>query len=314
MTRSSKRPHTNNLRSDEFIDAFGARSRQDRTNHPTQSQFCQHVSAPLEYASEYADQGSKRSRTSTLSGRDNYDQDPRFSQRTYLQQQGSFGTFGGLNQTASTQNGNYGQAPLTSPTAMSEFTFRYQGPDSSSSPPYTSPNVQVPVYNPVQNMSYQQQPRYSSQGYLPNQGPISQSAQLTSLNGSQYGTVDQSSSLARSYNGLSNSENGSYNISTSSRHRPSLSRDNYSQYGLDQYRQNSFTGSVPNLLPPLHSTMSSIPSAPTATSSYSNYITPDSRNLVPDTTSIDQQRTDESFANYTQNGTVLSREMARETS
>ena len=303
--RRSKRP-VSSLRSDDFIDAYGSRTRQDRTNHPVQIQFSQQTT-PLEYSSEYGDQSTKRSRASTLNGRDSYDQDPRFSQRTYLQQHGSFGTYG-----QSGLNGSYGQAPLASPTTLSEFTFRYQAPDSSSSPPFTSSNVQVPVYNSVQNVSYQQQPRYSSQGYLQSQGSISQSAQLANLNGSQYGGIDQSNNLARSYTSLPNVENGSYNLSTGSRHRPSLSRD-YSQYGIDQYRQNSFTGSSTNLLPPLHSAMSSIPSASTATSSYSNYITPDNRSIVPDSISVDQQRTDDGYASYTQNGTAISRELVRET-
>ena len=263
-----------------------------------------------------------------VGSRDAFESDPRYNQRSYIPQQGSYGTYMAQNQASSSHIPSYSQAPLSSPSVISDFSFRFPAPDSNTtSSPFISPRSQIPAYATQQNSNFQQQIRYPTQNYvqnqisaiLPSQAP--RIAHSTSLQ-PQYASVEQSQNdFVRSYTGVQGSDDASF-MPTGIGSRQSSSRENYNgfpqptqqteQMGRSQqYRHNSFSAPLPNLLPPLQSTVASIPSAMAITPGYENYMAPDNRAsthvVQPGST-----RSQERYGNYSQSGVDSSRQLQRE--
>lgn len=294
------------------------------------------TTTPVEYSADYSEEPNKRPRISNASSRDSYDQDHRYSQRSYMQQPGPYTTYPTQNPPLLSHSAAY-QAPLSSPSILPEFSFRYPPPDSSStSSPFVSPSSQMPSYTPTQSISYQQPMRYPSQGYLPSQlsaaipSQVSRLAQPLSIH-SQYAPVDQpqtdytrsnnpqynpgdqlQSDFARPYTSLPGQEEGSF-VPSGTRQRASSTRETYYQYPqqgqvidqstrVPQQRHHSVQAPFSNLLPPLHSTNSSVPPVMATTSAFPEYITADNRTLGQTVLQVDHMRSQERYAAFPQTG------------
>ena len=249
-----------------------------------------------------------------VGNRDAFESDPRYTQRPFIQQQGSFGPYLTQSQASSNHISNYSQAPLSSPSAMQDFNFRFPTSDSNSgSSPFVSPRSQIPAY-PQQNTTFQQHLRYPSQGYIQNQISTilpSQAPRLTHPTSaqSQYTSVEQpQNDPVRSYTAIQGPDDPSF-MTPGVSSRQSSSRDNYNGFShqtqnTDQiirsqhYRQNSYATPLPNLLPPLQSTVTSVPSVMTTTPIYDSYITTDNRTQGQSALQPGSTRSQERYSNY----------------
>ena len=148
----------------------------------------------------------------------------------------------------------------------------------------------------VQQLSYQQQPRYGSLNYAQSQFSDLQTVSMPRLAqpipmNRHSNVIDQlQSNTTNPFNSMSNTEQRS-SLSSETRQRPPIARDDYYQYSQQmqlpdqsmraplhpQERYNMAMSSPANLLPPLHSTASSVPPLLATAPAYNTYIAPDNR-------------------------------------
>ena len=271
--------------------------------------------AGRDYSSEYHQSPNKRQRTSVSNGGPSYDRDP-YNQRSYAQPQATYGMFTGQNQPLSGGASDFAQSQLSTPAALSDFTFRYSlAENSSGQPSYVSPRAQVPNFGPLgqqtQQLSYQQQGRYGAQNYGQSQfgdvqtAPVSRIAQPVAVNRHSNAVDQLQTNTGGTFAGMS-SQDQQTNLPSGNRRTSGAARDEFYQYPQlvqspdqsmrappqPQDRFNVSNSSSANLLPPLHSTVSNVQPLLATSSAYSNYIAPDSRLLsqtLPLPTSHDLQ-------------------------
>ncbi|KAL8718471.1 MAG: hypothetical protein Q9225_004402 [Loekoesia sp. 1 TL-2023] len=151
-----KRAASSSLRSDELPPAFKDPSPSGQRSTTLESQR-----APMgTYSSRYAGLGelpSKRQRTSVdLSDRIFMDPD-RYSQRPYMDQRTSFGTYTARDQTANMFPAAYSQGPHSALSNMPDYSYGHQRTNSSNaSSPFASPHTEVSGHSwPSTNIFYQ---------------------------------------------------------------------------------------------------------------------------------------------------------------
>ncbi|MCJ1401518.1 hypothetical protein MMC11_004732 [Xylographa trunciseda] len=293
-----KRPAPSSARSEDFPQTFPQSSRHEA---PITSAQVQYLPASTfgqtpsrEYATDYQQPLMKRQRTSVTNGTGSYDRDTTYNQRSFAQPQNPYNLYTTPNQSLSHNVPDYGQTPLSASAAMPEFSFRYPLPDTSSaSSPFVSPRSQMSSYGPqAQQMVFQQQGRYGSQGYPHGQFADLQStsfpriAQPVPMN-RHSNPVDQlQTNTAVPYTGIPNT------MSSVNQRRSSAVKDEYLHYSqpiqspehamrgsqTTQARYNIPNTPTSNLLPPLQSTGPiSQPLVITSPGGYNNYVPPDSR-------------------------------------
>jgi len=283
------------------------------------------MSGSRDYSSEYHPSPNKRQRTAVSNGAASYDRDP-YNQRTYTQPQSAYGVFTGQNQQLSNNPSDFAQAQLsTTPTALSDFSFRYQLPESSSTiPSFVPPRNQMPNLGSsgqqTQQLPFQQQGRYGSQNYGQSQFGDVQNASMPRLTqpspvNRHSNPVDQlQPNSGMTYTGMSNQDQQT-SPSSGNRRAPATARDDFYQYSQqiqspdqsmrahtqpqDRYKLSSLTSA--NLLPPLHSTVSNTQSLIATSSAYGNYIAPDSRLLSQPMPLPTSHGLPEKFAGYVPN-------------
>ena len=210
-----------------------------------------------------------------MTNRGVFDQDQRYSERPYEDQRSSYGTYNTRNQPSQNYGLNYPSAPQTSPAALQDYSFRHQRTDSSSTTsPYVSPRSEIPAYMPAaSNSSYSTQPRESVYSY-PNSYPTAPARQPTPLT--------QQIPPYRHHTGVDLTQNNTYssyprtpateehsilNARQTTRPFPTfptnLQTDNRSflpdqtVIPLVSSRQPQLRTNLPNVLPPLESTVTS---------------------------------------------------------
>lgn len=300
LTLISKRPVPPSLRPEDYPQRFSQASLQQNslsTAAHSQSVLSSAFSAvPVrDYPSEFSEPSAKRRRTLGSDRRDSYNRDPGYNPRFSVSQPSSCDVNPSQGQQPSgRRTPEFGQAPLSAPAGNSDFTFRYpQTENALSSSPFASPRSQIPNFGPAsQQMGYQQNSRYPSQTYL--QGPFvdmqtaaiprsTQSLPIT-RHGSAVEQLQGSGTV--SYANLANSDNRS-DLSVGSRQKTAMLGDDFFQYPSQlptdqmirpqQHRYSMPNASLPNLLPPLQPTMSSMQPLLTTMSTYNNYIALDDR-------------------------------------
>ena len=293
----SKRPAPSSARSEDFPQTFSQPIRHEApiTNAQMQylpaSTFGQTPSK--DYITDYQQPSIKRQRTSVTNGTGSYERDASYSQRSFAQPQSSYNLYTTQGQPLP-HTPDYNQAPLSASAAMPEFSFRYPLPETSSaSSPFVSPRSQISSYGPqAQQLVFQQQARYASQGYPHSQFADVQSttfpriAQPVPMNRHSNPADQLQTNTATPYDGTPNT------ISSVNQRRSSAVKDEYLHYSQQiqspeqvmrgsQTTQSRYSMTNPptsNLLPPLQSTgPNSQPVVITSPGEYNNYIPPDSR-------------------------------------
>ena len=220
------------------------------------------------------------------------------TQRSYPQPQNTYSIYTAQNQPLPNNPQEFGQAPLTTPTGVADFSFRYSLPETSAAmSPFVSPRAQMPNFGAsVQQLSYQQQPRYGSQNYAQAQFSDVQASSMPRLAqpipvNRHSNAIDQlQSNTTNPFTGMSNTEQRN-NLSSENRQRPPTVREDYYQYSQQiqlpdqsmrapphsQERYNMAMSSSANLLPPLHSTVSNVQPLLATAPTYNTYIPPDNR-------------------------------------
>ncbi|MCJ1317587.1 hypothetical protein MMC15_002912 [Xylographa vitiligo] len=293
-----KRPAPSSARSEDFPQTFPPPIRHEA---PITSAQMQYLPASTfgqtpskEYIADYQQPPIKRQRTSVTNGTGSYERDTSYNQRSFAQPQSSYNLYTAQSQSLPHNTPDYGQAPLSASTAMPEFSFRYPLPETSAaSSPFVSPRSQISSYGPqAQQMVFQQQARYGSQGYPHSQFADVQSttfpriAQPVPMN-RHSNPVDQlQTNTAIPYTGIPNA------MSSINQRRTSAVKDEYLHYSQQiqspeqmmrgsqttQGRYSMTNTPTSNLLPPLQSTgPNSQPLVITSPGGYNNYIPPDSR-------------------------------------
>ena len=293
----SKRPAPSTTRSEEYPQVFPQSIRHDT---PISSAQMQYVPASAfgntpsrEYAGDFQQPSIKRQRTSVTNGTGSYERDTTYNQRSFAQPQSSYNLYAAQNQALPNNGTDYGQTSLSASATMPEFSFRYPLPETSSaSSPFVSPRSQVSSYgSQTQQMVFQQQARYGSQGYPHNQFADIQSttfpriAQPVPINRHSNPADQLQTNTVMSYTGMPNA------MSSINQRRSSTVKDEYLHYSQQiqspeqamrgsqtaQNRYNISNTPASNLLPPLQSTgPNSQPLIATAPN-YNSYIPPDSR-------------------------------------
>ncbi|KAL9040361.1 MAG: hypothetical protein Q9180_001957 [Flavoplaca navasiana] len=279
-----KRPMSMTTRSDDF-----ALPVDDTQSYPTNG----HHRLPLEsqrapigaYGAQYAREGEpsyKRQRTSIdYGGRNVYDPD-RHQGRPYFDPRAPLGLYNPRDQTNNTFNPVYSQAPQSTFSSGSDFTFGHQRTNSSntSSPytssPYTSPHTEVSGHAwPTANSYFQSSLRDSVYNYSSNQysdlqlnrqpqlaeaaaRPRGQQSFLGRMPGNQLYTFprhqDSESSTTANYSNVGRSMPISSSYDESSLRLPSTD-----QLGdmASSSRQQYPNTAISNVLPPLESPLGS---------------------------------------------------------
>ena len=323
------------MRSDDYTNPYASSTRRERAN--TVGQWQQFplggtgATNSLEGSTDFAEPSIKRPKTSHTSSRDSYDQDLRQVQRSFIPQSTTYATYTPQSATSAQFTSSWTQAPLQSPGTISEFTFRYPQPDSTSaSSPYVSPRSQYPNQTPnTQPVTYQQQPRYTPQAFVPNQYSATLTGQMPRLTQqsptplqAQYAPIEQTQSEpANSYTAFQAADESSL-LSQGLRQSPLSNRDSYYPYSQQaqppdqlirpmQQRQNSYNTPLPNVLPPLQASVPAIPSFVATAPTYSNYVTPtESRLMAQQSPQTMQQRPQDSYVGYSQSNVM--RQLQRE--
>lgn len=210
-----------------------------------------------------------------IANRGLFDQDQRYSDRPYEDQRNNFGTYTTRNQPAQNYGLNYPSAPQASSGVLQDYSFRHQRTDSSSTTsPYVSPRTEIPGYMPAaSNSSYPTQPRESVYSY-PNPystTPSRQTSQLTQQIPPYRPQAGADQTQANTYSSYprtpATEEHSILNARQTSRPFPTFpsnpQTDNRS-FLPDQTvtpmvsgRQPQLRTNLPNVLPPLESTVTS---------------------------------------------------------
>lgn len=117
-----------------------------------------------------------------MTSRGVFDQEQRYSERSYDDQRSNYGTYATRNQPSQTIGLNYPTAPQASAGTLQDYSFRHQRTESASTTsPYVSPRSEIPGYMPAaSNSAYPVHPRESVYSY-PNPYPATPARQTTQL-------------------------------------------------------------------------------------------------------------------------------------
>ncbi|MCJ1463215.1 hypothetical protein MMC07_001820 [Pseudocyphellaria aurata] len=273
-----KRPNPASLRAEDFPRPYPQQQPLENRAVPPHKQGGDFSSPSSRgYFPTHTEQISKRQRTSVdLTNRGVFDQDQRYSERTYEDQRGNYGTYTTRNQPSQSYSLSYPSAPQPTSGTLQDYSFRHQRTDSSSTTsPYVSPRTELPGYMPAaSNSSYSTQPRESVYSY-PNPysaaPPSRQATQLTQQIPSYRHHAGADQTQANTYSSYPRTpvteEHSILNPRQTPRPFPTFpsnpQTDNRS-YLSDQTvtpmvsgRQAQLRTNLPNLLPPLESTVTS---------------------------------------------------------
>lgn len=210
-----------------------------------------------------------------MSNRGVFDQDQRYSDRPYEDQRSNYSTYTTRNQPSQNYGLNFPAAPQAGSGTLQDYSFRHQRNDSSSTTsPYVSPRTEMPGYiPPTPNSAYPTQPRESVYQYQNaySTAPPRQATQLTQQippyrhhGGADQTQTNNYSSYPRT---PATEEHSMFNVRQTSRPFPTFPSNppTDARYVLpDQTvtpmvsgRQPQLRTNLPNVLPPLESTVTS---------------------------------------------------------
>lgn len=181
-----KRPAPSSLRAEDFPRPYPQQQPLENRGAPANTphkQGADYSSSTSRGYFPHDEPSSKRQRTSVdMTSRGVFDQEQRYSERPYEDQRSNYSTYTTRNQPSQSYGLNYPSATPSSAGTLQDYSFRHQRTDSTSTTsPYVSPRTEMPGYMPAgSNSSYSTQSRDSVYTF-PTQYPAAAPRQPTQL-------------------------------------------------------------------------------------------------------------------------------------
>ena len=235
---------------------------------------------------------AKRQRISLdVTNRGSFEQDQRYHSRPFEDLRAPYNPYPSRSQPPPALGINFGPPPQSASGTIPDFSFRHQRTDSSStSSPYASPRTEIPGYS-TSNQPYSSTLREAMYQYpqgnlsvapprqVPQPAQTSSSYQHHSMSNQLQTTASTTFTRAPGLEDLSLIQSRqaprpfpTYPISYQSDGRPLFS--NQHPDPLLQSRQQQLRSSLPNVLPPLESTVTSGQPRGVTLQAYSNSVVP----------------------------------------
>ncbi len=265
---------------------------------------------------DFGESPSKRQRTSIDVGdRVIDDQEYKYGGRSYVEQRGPHSAYSSKPPTTNYGSG-YFYGPQSAPSSVSEYSFKHQRTQSSStSSPYVSPRTEIPGYSSsAPNPFYQQQTREPLYSYQQSQQPDYQHRQVPQL-AQPVAPLRQHQLLSQPQSGDSTTYSRALEMDDRSAiqyrvnpvplpnqpvYYPTTSLLPFPErpIPLGQSRLQPLQAPMPNVLPPLESTVTPGHARGAVTQGRSEYAVPtiEAHAFMPIASQLNSERGQESYA------------------